>query len=479
MKPVGIDYRKGKWDVIRHKCQKCAKEMVNIFITIKEKTMTTRIFWILGILVLLSLFSVWYTNYQWRRANASTIRNRSSWPQVHYWSSRLLRQYFLQLTCDICPGRRMTRSTSVVARFFLCFLCFWYYIYMSLLQTRFPHSSQWLEQIFWATYSKYVKKEDILILAVSGGVDSMVLLDLILSIHPKDKIIVAHFDHSLRWAESDGDRDFIANLCKNENITFDFEKLDIATLALKDKMSIESAARKYRYDFLFFVARKNHAKFLLTAHHQDDRIETAIFNLLRGTKLGGIHALSEISQSTDDITLFRPLLSIPKKEILDYAQEKHIWHREDSSNLDTSYLRNKLRHDIIPEFESINSEYRRAITNFIEYSEDLKWWIDDKIKDWLKSSGSRFQSSRNKKTREINTPFSILDFQGESIFFQREIIRYLYERENDGTIWLSEWLIDELIRFITQGSNSSGIREVKKLHLERRGDWIQVISVEY
>lgn len=122
-------------------------------------------------------------------------------------------------------------------------------------------------------------------------------------------------------------------------------------------MSIEMTARKYRYDFLHRVRDETQARYILTAHHLDDRIETAVFHLIRGTKLGGIHALRELSHDG----ILRLLLSIPKSEIIEYATLHDISYREDSSNTDTEYLRNKIRHDILPEFSSINSEYRENI----------------------------------------------------------------------------------------------------------------------
>jgi tRNA(Ile)-lysidine synthase len=152
-----------------------------------------------------------------------------------------------------------------------------------------------MEQKFLTTFSKYTQPDDILVLAVSGGVDSMVLFDVVIRNHLREKIIIAHFDHSLRGVESDGDREFIANICNIENIVFEFEKMDIALSAKNEKMSIEAVARKYRYEFLTRIAEKYSARYILTAHHQDDRIETAMFHLIRGTKLGGIRALSFLS----------------------------------------------------------------------------------------------------------------------------------------------------------------------------------------
>ncbi len=388
-------------------------------------------------------------------------------------------------------------------------------------------------QAFFDAFRQHITPGDILVLAVSGGVDSMVLLDLVLANHPRDNIVVAHFDHSLRGVESDNDRLFIANYCEKWYIHFEVEKMDINTLAQEEKMSIEMAARKYRYIFLEEIAQKYWAKYILTAHHLDDRIETAMFNLIRGTKFGGIHALSFLSSRRDPFQnhiwvensqnclkkwkrdlptrgiltpstslrsdktekwgIFRPLLHISKSDILAYAKEKNIEYREDSTNTDTAYLRNHLRHTVLPEFERINPEYRRSIERFVEYSGEVQNWIDEQVREWLiiqaesikQKASSRKPKKSNVQIGELNIQdqspitnhqslfsFLIPDFRGQSRFFQREIVRYLYEEANDGTIWLSEWLIEELIRFITEGSNSYGVREVKKLRLERRGERI-------
>ena len=112
----------------------------------------------------------------------------------------------------------------------------------------------------------------------------------------------------------------------------------------------------------------------MTAHHLDDRIETAIFNLIRGTKFSGLFALreSEVRKIGDTmVSLFRPFLRIPKSEIMAYAREHMVDFREDSSNSDIIFQRNFIRHEILPKFENINPEYRKAINNFIEYIECL------------------------------------------------------------------------------------------------------------
>ena len=358
---------------------------------------------------------------------------------------------------------------------------------------------------FDLTFSQYIQSEDTLVLAVSGGVDSLVLLDLVMKSHPRERIIVTHFDHSLRGIESDTDRLSIAEFCKREHLVFEGEKMDILTLSKNEQMSIESTARKYRYAFLMNIAQKYHAKYILTAHHLDDRIETALFNLIRGSKLGGIHALSELhilpchseercasrggdtpenwdgvadddssgvkthtthsldlSQAQDyanmQIWLFRPLLSVTKEDILKYAVRERIIYREDMSNTDTTYLRNHLRHNILPLFIQINSEYRRSIESFINYTEELKDWIDEEMLTFLADRQS----------------FSVADFERKSPFFQKEIIRYLYEQSNSGTVGLSEGNIEEIRRYILT-ANGGTEKQLRGLKL-RKKSWDIIVG---
>jgi len=136
-------------------------------------------------------------------------------------------------------------------------------------------------QSFFSTFKKHILPQDIVILAVSGGVDSMVLFDLVTGAHPQENIIVVHFDHSLRGIESDGDRELVANICKSKNITFEVKKMDIGSMARDEKMNLESLARRERYGFLEKIRDQYNAKYILTAHHAVDQTETIVGNMIK------------------------------------------------------------------------------------------------------------------------------------------------------------------------------------------------------
>lgn len=173
------------------------------------------------------------------------------------------------------------------------------------------------------------------VVAVSGGVDSVVLLDLLA--HQDLSLVVAHFDHGIR-EDSGEDRQFVGELAKSYGLPFEYAEGKLGT------GTSEEVARAARYDFLRDVQRKHDAKAIVTAHHQDDVLETAILNLLRGTGRKGLTALASGEE------LVRPLLNYTKDDIRTYAEAHGLkWH-EDSTNQSTAYLRNYIRLELLPRF---------------------------------------------------------------------------------------------------------------------------------
>jgi tRNA(Ile)-lysidine synthase len=172
------------------------------------------------------------------------------------------------------------------------------------------------------------------ILAVSGGVDSIALLD-ILSRQPELKLVVAHFNHGIR-TQAKADEALVVKTAEHYNLPV---KVGYGRLG---PFASEDAARKARYDFLNTIRKKHSAKAVITAHHQDDAIESAILNLLRGT---GPQGLVSIRTNKDVV---RPLLQMPKGQIIRYAKNHKLKWIEDETNSDTKYLRNYIRLNILP-----------------------------------------------------------------------------------------------------------------------------------
>jgi len=204
------------------------------------------------------------------------------------------------------------------------------------------------------------------IVAVSGGVDSIVLLDL-LSRQLGVELVVAHFDHGIR-TDSAEDRVLVEKAAERYDLSFVYEEGRLG------KEASEAEARLARYAFLERVRVEQGARAIITAHHQDDMLETAILNLLRGTGRKGLTALANRP------TLLRPLLHIPKSELIAYAHKCHIvWH-EDSTNTDVRYLRNYVRHQIMPRFEP---DTKDALLKLIEQTRQTNQALDSALADLL------------------------------------------------------------------------------------------------
>lgn len=310
---------------------------------------------------------------------------------------------------------------------------------------------------FTTTFSRHIQPTDTIILAISGGVDSMVLLHLVSKTHPKDKIVVAHFDHALRGAESDGDRELVAQVANEMGIVFEYEKKDIGALAKAEKSSLEAVARRERYAFLERVRTKYGARYILTAHHADDQAETILMNLIKWGKLYGLSGMSVVSGN-----ILRPFLWVAKSDIRTYAQEYSINYREDSSNQDTDYERNRIRWDIMPLIRTMNPSIEETLAELGSYIQDVSLYMVQEMEDWLRLASENSWKSDS---------FLIPEFASESEYLQKEILTYLYRDAHGGsTQWLSRGLLDELRRFVLEGSNSHGQKIIRELRLERRGE---------
>lgn len=205
------------------------------------------------------------------------------------------------------------------------------------------------------------------IIAVSGGVDSVVLLDL-LSKQKDLELVVAHFDHGIRH-NSHEDAEFVETLAKKYNLLFELERVELGPNAS------EADARHARYNFLDSVTKKYTAAAVVTAHHQDDVIETGMMNILRGT---GRHGLTSLKSRPG---LTRPLLHFPKTELIAYAKHNNLTWHEDETNNDTKYLRNKIRLEVITK---MNVEQRALWLQLVAKAEETNEKLDRELQFSLK-----------------------------------------------------------------------------------------------
>lgn len=237
--------------------------------------------------------------------------------------------------------------------------------------------SKKLEKKILDKLQNHLEDEDTVIAGISGGPDSIFLLHFLGQI--KNKVIVAHLNHMLR-KESDAEEKFVREVSKKfgQNLIFHSQKTDISKLSQKTKKGLEESGRHTRYEFFHKLAKKHHAKYILTAHHADDNLETIILNFARGAGLQGLSGMPEMENQ-----LFRPLLSISKKQILAFLKFHKISFKIDKSNRDIKFKRNYIRHKIIPSLEKINPSLTETVTKNAEEIRSLNQYLKELAQNWL------------------------------------------------------------------------------------------------
>ncbi len=214
--------------------------------------------------------------------------------------------------------------------------------------------------------------ESKLLIALSGGVDSVVLSHL--SSQSKLDIALAHCNFNLRGKESDDDEDFVLQLGKNLNLEVFIENFETEIYAKQNKLSTQMAARELRYHWFNELAERLRFDYILTAHHADDNLETFLINLSRGTGIEGLTGIPEINENK-----VRPLLSFSRSDIEEYAKTENLKWREDISNASTKYLRNKLRLEVIPKLKETNPQLLQNFNKTVVLLQDSKDIIEDRI----------------------------------------------------------------------------------------------------
>lgn len=211
-----------------------------------------------------------------------------------------------------------------------------------------------------------------LLIAVSGGVDSVVLVHLCKL--AKLNFAMAHCNFDLRGEESDEDEKFVVDLADALEVEVFIQKFDTESFASEAGISIQMAARELRYDWFRQIVSAIKFDYILTAHHANDNLETFLINLVRGSGIEGFTGIK-----AENNNLVRPLLKFSRKEIEDFAAENGLRWREDSSNASSKYLRNKIRHQIIPVMEEINPQLLESFSKTQDHLRESYELIEDYI----------------------------------------------------------------------------------------------------
>ncbi len=223
-----------------------------------------------------------------------------------------------------------------------------------------------LSRLFSSHFSSLLEPSHRVLVAVSGGLDSVVLLDLLAKYGLND-LAVVHCNFHLRGEASDGDEQFVRQLAESYGLPFFCAHFDTYAEQKKSKESIQMIARNLRYSYFLELLKKEKFDCIAVAHHADDQVETFFINLLRGAGVKGLRGMLPKREH-----IIRPLLNFSRQDLKDYAEENHLKHREDASNSSDDYLRNAIRHHLIPCLESLDKSAKKSILKSIENLQDLE-----------------------------------------------------------------------------------------------------------
>lgn len=325
------------------------------------------------------------------------------------------------------------------------------------------------------TGQKLFKKQDKLLVAVSAGVDSQVLLYLLVQLFPENTIVVAHINHKLR-PTSTKEANFVKQITKKYDL-----KYEMMEWQNQPNTGVEEAARIFRYNFFRKVAEKYQLTKVLTAHHANDQAETFLMKLIRGGDLNQLTAIAWQRVLSEEVDLVRPLLNIPKQELINFANTHQIDWYEDESNQDLTYARNRIRHQVLPNLLTENPQVIKHIATFIDqltvqdelvasytkqklasiaitndWSDIDQNWFEIILKAWLKANNPKLPIKQDQLSQIKQLYFNLqkpngylqldaetrVEKQYEKLFYKHLITSQRNDKQKDNfMLTLNEWYL--------------------------------------
>lgn len=211
--------------------------------------------------------------------------------------------------------------------------------------------------------------DKVALIAVSGGRDSAALLHFLVTEGWK-KLIVVHLNHGLRGRSANADAKFVRMLAEEFKLRSEIKKVDVAKMAQRKKLSVETAGREARRLFFAAMAKKHRCQFIFTAHHADDQAETVLHRLCRGASLRGASGMSGVAESMPGLITVRPLLKVARAEIDGYIIRHRLKYRDDASNVSPAHTRNRVRREVLPLMSDVfRRDVRPLLVRFAELAE--------------------------------------------------------------------------------------------------------------
>lgn len=271
----------------------------------------------------------------------------------------------------------------------------------------------------------YINENEPVVIALSGGVDSMVLFNIMHSFH--SNIIIAHVNHNKRDA-SFNEYEELKEMAKHKNVLFEGITLDDLN------GNFQEEARNKRFEFFLNIAKKHHASKVLLAHHADDQIETILMRLTRGSSFTGYAGIKE-TRVIDGISILRPLLDIDKSHILNYAKEHNVSYFEDSTNIEDDYTRNRFRHYVVPELRKENATLTQKTAQYSDYLSMADEFILDQRDVFLQSHFN-------------GEAVSLEDFRVLHTILQIKVLKYIINLKSHDSVEVSYQQYHDMISLL-------------------------------
>lgn len=310
-----------------------------------------------------------------------------------------------------------------------------------------------------------LKEKDSVVIGVSGGPDSIALLHILLTLAPifSLRLGVAHLNHGLRQKDSDKDAEFVVNIAEKLDLPCYLHKADVNEFHRQNRLSLEEAARRVRYAFLYQVAAVNKYDRIALGHHSDDNAELVLMNLFRGSGPLGLSGIPPIRGEK----IIRPLIQSNRSEIIQYLNQNRLKYISDPSNRDTKYLRNNVRHHLIPLLKSAYnpkiSETLNRLSSIIRCEEE---WMEDVIRPFFEKSVFTVQKNC------ITFSIPILDQLHTAV--QRRIIRKGVAKIKGNLRRISFAQIDSVVNLLKKGPVYGKLDLSDRIRIQRNRDILSI-----
>jgi len=310
------------------------------------------------------------------------------------------------------------------------------------------------------------EKNDRVLIGVSGGPDSIALLHLLIRLAPCHllKLGVAHLNHSLREDMSDNDAAFVSSHTQSAGLKCYCRKEDIRKHQRRHKLSLEHAARRVRYRFLIRTAEEEKFNKIALAHHCDDNAELILMNLLRGSGPLGLSGIPPVRNAAGSkIKIVRPLIDVSKRAILDYLDELHLPYITDASNADTKYLRNRIRHHLIPFLQaSYNPSITQTLNHLANITRTEEEWIERQLAPFFKKAVIAQSNG--------SVTFSVLKLSANHPAAIRRIIRRAIHDVKGDSKRITYTHIGQVIQLLKDGPVIGSIDLPDRIRVKRHDD---------